>query len=166
MTVSFGDKLPTTQQVAAALRYVSLVRAGTKYIDPGATAMDNVDGNLTDQLSTYGVGAVRTAAPTPTGAPYIIKYDVVDSAGNAAAPGWREVVVACKLPAIACSAADGTMFCSTGSGICLASGSIGSGAVGTGPAIRLIGQAVLGVTAGSSYLACPTPQPTSVVCDR
>lgn len=67
--ILFGDKLPATQQVAAALRHVPPVHAGTKYIDPGATAWDNVDGNLTDQLSTYGVGAVRTAAPTPTGAP-------------------------------------------------------------------------------------------------
>ena len=128
--------------------------------------MDNVDGNLTNQLSTYGVGAVRTTAPTPSGAPYIIKYDVMDSAGNAAAEGMRQVVVACQPPAIACSAADGTLFCSTSSGICLSSGSRGTGAVGAGPTIRLIGQAVLGVTAGSSYLACPTPQPTTAVCDR
>lgn len=42
------------------------VPIGTKYTDPGATAFDNVDGNLTSSLSTFGVGAVLTSKPTGT----------------------------------------------------------------------------------------------------
>lgn len=152
--------------MVATLKHNFPVHAGTKYVDPGAVAIDNIDGNLTNQLSTYGVGAVRTTAPTPTGAPYIIKYDVLDSSGNAAAEGLRDVVVACKPPAIACSAADGAMFCSTSSGVCLDSVGKSTSADAAAPTIHLIGQAVLGVTAGSSYLACPLPQPTGVICDR
>ena len=144
----------------------SLLHAGSKYVDPGATATDNVDGNITSQLSTYGVGAVKTTAPTATSAPYIIKYDVSDSTGNTAVEGVREVVVACKPPAIACTTSAGTLYCSTAAGLCLEPVATSTAALGTYPTIGLIGQASLGVMAGSSYLACPDPQPTNVICDR
>lgn len=65
-----------------------------------------------------------------------------------------------------CTASDGTLFCSTSSGVCIESTSVAATTSGTAPTIKLIGQAVLGVTEGTSYLACPTPQPTNVICDR
>lgn len=37
---------------------------GAVYTDPGATAIDTVDGNLTSALSTFGIGAVTTTKPT------------------------------------------------------------------------------------------------------
>ena len=134
-------------------------------MDPGATATDNVDGSITSQLSTFGVGAVDTSAPTAASAPYLITYDVSDSAGNAAVEGLREVVVACKSPTSTCTASDGTLFCSTSAGLCIESTTTTVTAA-TYPTIKLIGQAVLGLTQGISYLACPTPQPTHVICDR
>lgn len=136
------------------------------YIDPGATATDNVDGNITSRLTTYGVGAVKTVAPTATASPYVITYNVIDSSGNQATPGLRYVVVTCKSPTVMCTASDGTLFCSTTFGVCIESTTVAASTSGTGPTIRLIGQAVLGVTEGTSYLACPTPQPTNVICDR
>ena len=142
------------------------MHAGSNYIDPGATANDNVDGNITSQLSTYGVGAIKTIVPTLASAPYLIKYDVSDSAGNAALEGVREVVVACKPPAIACIATDGSPFCSTTTGLCIQTVGTSTTGAGTKPTIKLIGQAVLNVTVGTSYLACPDPQPTNVICDR
>ena len=134
-------------------------------MDPGATAWDNVNGNLTADLSTYGVGAVKTTAPTAASTPYLITYDVSDSSGNAATQGLREVVVTCKSPKVECTASDDTLFCSTSAGYCVESTTTTT-TTGTYPTIKLIGQAVLGVTLGTSYLACPTPQPTDVVCDR
>ena len=125
-----------------------------------------MDGNITSSLSTYGIGAVSTAAPTNASYAYIITYTVQDSSGNAAMPGMRHVVVACKLPTILCTASDGTLYCSTGSGLCIQSVGPTATTAASHPTIRLIGQAVLGVTQGSSYLACPTPQPTNIVCDR
>ena len=139
--------------------------AGSTYVDPGATATDNVDGNITSRLCTFGVGAVDTSAPTTASAPYLITYDVSDSAGNAASTGLREVIVGCKSPTTTCTATDGTLFCSTSAGLCI-EGTTTTETSATYPTIKLIGQAVLGVTQGISYLACPTPQPTNVICDR
>ena len=143
----------------------SVFRAGTTYADPGATATDNVDGDITSRLSTFGVGAVSTTAPTNASAPYLITYDVSDTAGNAALEGLREVIVACKSPTKTCTTSDDTFFCSTSAGLCVQSTTTTT-TTATYPTIKLIGQAVLGVTQGTSYLACPTPQPTNVICDR
>lgn len=39
---------------------------GAVYTDPGATAYDTVDGDLTSSLSSYGIGSVFTSSPTGT----------------------------------------------------------------------------------------------------
>jgi len=75
------------------------------------------------------------------------------------------VIVACKSPSTTCTGSDGTLFCSTSAGLCIESTTTAVTSA-TYPTINLIGQAVLGVTQGISYLACPTPQPTNVICDR
>ena len=46
------------------LTAVLCVLPGAVYTDPGATAYDNVDGNLTSSLSSFGIGAVFTSLPT------------------------------------------------------------------------------------------------------
>ena len=145
----------------------SHVVAGSAYTDPGATATDNVDGNITSRLSTFGLGAVDTTAPNNASDTFLITYDVSDSAGNAAVRGLRGVLVLCRPPRVLCTAGDGTLYCSTSSGLCVQlTPTTSGGAAAVAPTIKLVGQAVLGVPVGSSYLACPTPQPTSVVCDR
>ena len=136
------------------------------YKDPGATAMDNVDGNITSQLSTFGVGAVQTTAPTSQ--PFVVRYDVTDAAGNAAIEGVRYVVVACQSPEVTCSASDGSLYCSTTAGVCIDPAAALTSFIPSKsyPNITLVGQAVLGLTQDTSYLACPDPQPTDVICDR
>lgn len=47
-----------------ALDWLLAYSANVVYTDPGARAFDNMDGNITSRLSTYGVGAVSTAKPT------------------------------------------------------------------------------------------------------
>ena len=139
---------------------------GSPYTDPGATATDNADGNITTRLSTFGLGAVDTTAPNNASNPYLITYDVSDAAGNAAVQGLRQIMVACRSPTRLCSASDGSLYCSTSTGLCVQLATGGGAAAGEPPVIQLVGQAVLGVSLGSSYLACPTPQPTNVLCDR
>ena len=92
--------------------------------------------------------------------------NVQDSAGNAAVPGIRHIYVICKSSTVLCTASDSSLYCSTSTGLCIPSVTAVATPAPTYPSIKLIGQAVLGVTEGTSYLACPTPQPTDVICDR
>jgi hypothetical protein len=63
------------------------VEAGSVYVDAGATALDNVDGDLT--------GSIVTVNPVDTSAlgSYVVTYDVVDSSGNPAIQVVRTVNV-------------------------------------------------------------------------
>jgi hypothetical protein len=63
------------------------LNVGDTYAEQGATATDNIDGNLTSSIVT--TGAVNTAAA----ASYTINYNVSDAAGNAATQVSRSVVV-------------------------------------------------------------------------
>ncbi len=66
--------------------------AATPYTDPGATASDDRDGDVT--------GAIAVANPVDTGIPasYLVTYDVSDSAGNAAPQATRTVNVVDTTP--------------------------------------------------------------------
>ncbi len=63
------------------------VEAGATYTDAGATATDNVDGDLTASIVT--VNPVDTSVVGT----YTVTYDVTDAAGNAATQETRTVVV-------------------------------------------------------------------------
>lgn len=56
----------------------AVVEIGTPYVDHGATAWDNFDGNITHRIVTNGT--VNTRLPGT----YDVTYDVTDRAGNAA----------------------------------------------------------------------------------
>ena len=60
---------------------------GTDYTDAGATATDDVDGDITSSITTSGTVATGTAGT------YTITYSVSDSAGNAATQVIRTVTV-------------------------------------------------------------------------
>ncbi|SNR64149.1 PKD repeat-containing protein [Lutibacter agarilyticus] len=65
------------------------IMIGGTFTDPGATAMDDVDGDITANIVVAGdVVDVNTAGT------YIITYNVSDSAGNAATERTRTVIVA------------------------------------------------------------------------
>ncbi|WP_299220391.1 DUF5011 domain-containing protein [uncultured Aquimarina sp.] len=60
---------------------------GSSYTDPGATALDNIDGDLTSQIVTTGNVDLNTAGT------YIIRYNVQDAAGNNAIEVTRTIIV-------------------------------------------------------------------------
>lgn len=63
------------------------VTRGTSFIDPGATAADNYDGNISANISVTG------SVDSNTSATYQLTYNVSDAAGNAADPVIRTVNV-------------------------------------------------------------------------
>jgi hypothetical protein len=63
------------------------LEVGDSFTDPGATATDAVDGNLTDSITV--TGSVNTAVVGE----YTLTYNVTDAAGNAATKVTRTVVV-------------------------------------------------------------------------
>lgn len=65
-------------------------KQGSPYYDPGCQALDNLDGDITDQVQASWVGTPYD--PNQTGN-YLRRYSVVDNAGNIAADVYREVSV-------------------------------------------------------------------------
>lgn len=65
-------------------------------MDSGATALDNKDGDLTSQLTSFGVAAVDTTLPTVPGNPFTVHYEVSDSAHNVASPVYRRITILCR----------------------------------------------------------------------
>ena len=70
------------------------VEVGSVYTDAGATASDNVDGDLT--------GSIVTTNPVNTAVlgPYLVTYDVTDNAGNSATQVTRTVNVVDTTPPV------------------------------------------------------------------
>ena len=68
--------------------------AGDTFTDPGATASDNVDGDITPLITTSG------SVDTSIAGTYEITYNVTDAAGNSATPTTREVIVNAVVAAI------------------------------------------------------------------
>jgi hypothetical protein len=66
-----------------------VIEAGIQYVELGATATDNRDGDLTNAI-VIDAGNVDTAVPGN----YVVTYDVSDSAGNSAVTATR--TVACQ----------------------------------------------------------------------
>lgn len=89
------------------------ITQGMIYVDPGATAMDNVDGNITARIVT--VNRVNTNI---IGA-YTVTYNVSDAAGNAAVQKTRTVNVVAAVgpppppPPVLPGAVTGTVLDST-----------------------------------------------------
>jgi hypothetical protein len=73
---------------------ITIWEAGTVWVDPGATALDNVDGDITAKIivtGTVNVAALGT---------YVITYNVKDAAGNPAKVATRTVRVVDTKPPI------------------------------------------------------------------
>ncbi len=64
------------------------VEVGTTYVDAGATATDNVDGDISASIITGGLPIDTSALGS-----YTVTYDVTDSSGNAAVQVTRTVNV-------------------------------------------------------------------------
>lgn len=70
------------------------VEVGTAYVDEGATALDDIDGDITASIVTVN------SVDTTTVGVYVITYDVMDSAGNAATQVTRTVNVVDPVPPV------------------------------------------------------------------
>jgi hypothetical protein len=84
-TVSLNDITPPVITLTGSST-VTLIIEDT-YIDAGATALDNIDGNITESITT--VNTVNTGSAGN----YTVTYNVSDEAGNAAVPVVRNVLV-------------------------------------------------------------------------
>ena len=60
---------------------------GDTFTDPGATATDDIDGNITSSISISG------SVDTSTAGTYTLSYNVSDTAGNAATEVQRTITV-------------------------------------------------------------------------
>ncbi|WP_102348273.1 immunoglobulin-like domain-containing protein [Bacillus sp. Marseille-P3661] len=69
--------------------------AGTTYTDAGATATDETDGDISNDIVTTGI-----PADTATPGVYTIRYNVSDAAGNAAQEVTRSLTIIPSAPAI------------------------------------------------------------------
>ncbi|MDX2504375.1 MAG: DUF5011 domain-containing protein [Gammaproteobacteria bacterium] len=63
------------------------IEQGTAYVDAGATAQDNVDGDISANITATSTVDVNTIGA------YSVTYNVSDAAGNAATPVTRTVTV-------------------------------------------------------------------------
>ena len=115
-----------------------------------------------------GLKAVSTAAPTAPGMPYIIKHNVRDSAGNAAATRIRRVFVLCPTDQALCSSDDSqvTWYCSLTADSCVPLSDAAPDPVKRSVSIKLLGPSSVSVPVGSVYAACGDHVPTSAACDR
>ncbi len=84
-----ASMLDTTPPVISLLGASSLnLTVGDSYTDPGATALDNVDGDITSNI-VVGGDTVNTAVAGT----YVVTYNVSDAVGNSAAQVTRAVIV-------------------------------------------------------------------------
>ena len=83
--LGFGDAVPPVLTLSGAATVT--LQAGSAYSDAGATAQDNIDGDISRSILTSG--AVNTAVAGN----YVLTYHVADRAGNAATPITRTVTV-------------------------------------------------------------------------
>jgi len=67
------------------------IEVGSTFTDPGATALDNYDGDLTSSIVVSG------SVDTSTIGSYTLTYDVTDASGNAAVSLTRTVNVVLTL---------------------------------------------------------------------
>ncbi|MDP2704412.1 MAG: DUF5011 domain-containing protein [bacterium] len=80
--------LDTTKPVITLLGSASVtLTVGDAYTDAGATATDNLDGNITSTIT------VISTVSTSTAGTYTVRYNVTDVAGNTAEEVVRTVVV-------------------------------------------------------------------------
>lgn len=143
---------PATGKVILITTHV----AGTPYEDPGATAYDFIDKDLTAAISAHGLKAVKTRAlsgrPTPRAQPMLVQYAVSDAAGNAAEPAIRRVKLLCPRDSAVCQddADEEQWYCSN-LGACLGVSNIGSSPSLTEvepAAVELVGPATVHVVVG------------------
>jgi hypothetical protein len=77
----------TAPVIVVTGNFLDTAFVGATYTDPGATATDNKDGNITSQIVTTGTVSTTAAAH------FTLNYNVSDQAGNKALTKYRFVIV-------------------------------------------------------------------------
>ncbi|GMH32250.1 hypothetical protein BSKO_00084 [Bryopsis sp. KO-2023] len=145
------------------------VVVGDTWEDPGAVAIDDQDGDISDKVMSFGAGRITTKMPTEEGKEFSfsVEYSVEDQAGNAAVSARRRIRIVCPEGEGYCEA-DGTPSC-TWNGVCSGSSSteieedLDSEAL---TSISLVGPARVEIDQGTSYSKCPDEAPVDLLCDR
>ena len=153
------------QQVPATAA-ITRVTAGSQFSDPGAEAIDDIDGNITSKISRLGLRRLRTAAPTSSGAPQLLEYRIKDSAGNLA-HAFRAVYVTCAAGEHVCGESSNNKPSCSVNGICMVAALTGGSQESVATVtLRLRGRAVVIVEVGQVYQACPHSKPVDLLCDQ
>ena len=107
VTVTVADTTPPVIMLTGDA--TMSVEEGSSYSDVGASASDNVDGDLTGSIVVTSTVDVNTAGV------YTVKYNAIDAAGNAATEVTRTVTVADTTPPVITLTGDATMSVEEGS---------------------------------------------------
>lgn len=120
------------------------------------------------QVGYFGLKAVRPHAPTLPLVPYLVRHDVRDNSGRAAATRVRRFYVRCREAQQRACERDGVAVCSDSAEVCLPSGGGPQAAAAATPLPRvtLLGPAEVEVAIGAPYGRCPDGAPLATVCDR
>eukprot|EP00892_Ulva_mutabilis_P006740 jgi/Ulvmu1/4438/UM002_0163.1 len=138
---------------------------------PSVVAFDELDGNLTGRVATFGLKSFSVTSATSPGTPHLISYSVTDSDGNTAEAG-RTINVACTSEQLLCTAngrawvtagpTEDYLHCSRDS---FCGPIVPVVSVRSQPTISLIGEALLILPVDAVYAKCPYPRPLDSVCD-
>ncbi|KAK3287307.1 hypothetical protein CYMTET_5175 [Cymbomonas tetramitiformis] len=156
---------------------LDIVQVDEVWEDAGVLATDDVDGDLSATVSSYGAGAVDTSEPTPADRPFVVTYTCQDAAGNAVeVRRWVTVVNPCAGAGedgaekqVCSTATDGSVTCSVGS-LCTnlaIETEEEPAAPAEPPALQLVGPGAVAMAQGEVYAACPTEgRRLDLVCDQ
>jgi hypothetical protein len=164
--------------------------------DPGASAVDAVDGDLTGSIQSFGAGAVDTSVPTAPGREFshVVEYYVEDKSKNAAPMARRLIRIVCPGTESYCIDPETGKPTCTSQGICGAStllaftgtqatsaatappraastasrntSSVPIALAPTPPSISLLVPGSVQITAGSVYDRCADSASITEVCER
>ena len=86
--ISHPNALTTNNTNPNILQETLLINSAPQYTDPGASAMDPEDGDISNSVQVSGDIVIMTIENT-----YLISYNVQDSNGNHAVTKYREITI-------------------------------------------------------------------------
>ncbi|KAK3237339.1 hypothetical protein CYMTET_52578, partial [Cymbomonas tetramitiformis] len=156
---------------------LDILQVGDSWEDPGVLVTDDVDGNLSVAVSSFGAAAVETSEATPADRPFAIRYTCQDGAGNAVE---MRRFVSVENPCagagedgaderMCATATNGSVTCSAG-GLCTTldlESEEEPAAPAEPPVLQLLGPGAVTVAQGEVYAACPAEgRRLDLVCDQ
>jgi hypothetical protein len=162
--VLLGNGSAAVTATGAAVLMVN-VTWKSAWTDPGATATDAVDGDLSDSIQSFGAGAVDTRIPTPPNRSFgfLVEYYVEDRSKNAAPVARRLIRVVCPGAEAYCIDPDTSKPTCTTNGVCGAPALLAmapsSGPSATGSTSASAATSTARSSSSSSVAAAPAAPP-------